>query len=153
MGWNSLIVGSNKIHSVAKLYVSAVNYIANFVKPIPPTNIITNDIILIQYSIKQGIEVFGKKGEDEVRKELQQFHDCRVVEPKNPQYLCYEQQKRSLAYIIFLKLKSYKVTIKGGGCAYVRKQRYWLSKECTSSPTVSTKGLMILCMINTTKVQ
>ena len=81
MGWNNLIVSSNKIHSVAKAYVDVVNAITSFVKPTPPTNIITNETILTQYSIKQVLKVFGKKGEAAVQKELQQFHDRRVVEP------------------------------------------------------------------------
>ena len=53
--------------------------ITYLVKPIPPTNIITNETILTQYSIKKGLKVFGNKGESEVRKELQHFHDRRVV--------------------------------------------------------------------------
>ena len=61
MGWNNLIVGSNEIHSVAKAYVNFVNAITSFVKPTPTTNIITNETILTQYSIKKGLKVFGKK--------------------------------------------------------------------------------------------
>ena len=48
---------------------------------------------------------------------------------------------------MFLELNSYKVTIKGRGCAEERKKRDWISKEDTSSPTVPTEGLMKLCMI------
>ena len=70
-----------------------------------------------------------------------------VVEPKKPQDLSYEQWRRSLAYLMFLKLKIYGFTIKGRGYADRRKQQDWLSKEDTSSPTVSTEGLMLLCMI------
>ena len=81
MGWNNLIVGSNEIHSVAKAYVNVVDSITSFVKPTPPTNIITNETILTQYIIKQGLKVFGKKGEAEVQKELHHFHDRRVVKP------------------------------------------------------------------------
>ena len=68
MGWNNLIVGSNKLHSVAKFDVNVVNATANFVKPTPPTNIITNETILKQYSIKQGLKIFFKKGEATVGK-------------------------------------------------------------------------------------
>ena len=106
MGWNNLIFGSNEIHSVAKDYINVVNAITYFVKSKPPTNIITNETILTQCSINQVLKVFGKKGEAEVQKELQHFHDIRVVEPKKPQDLSYEQQRRSLAYLMFLKLKS-----------------------------------------------
>ena len=52
---------------------------------------------------------------------------------------------------MFLKLKSDEVTTKGRGCADGRKQRDWLSKEDTLSPTVSTEGLMLLCMIDATE--
>ena len=66
MGWNNLIVGSNDFQSVSKAYVNIVNAITYLVKPTTPTNIITNNIILKQYSIKQGIKVFYKTGEASV---------------------------------------------------------------------------------------
>ena len=105
MGRNNLIVGSNELKNCAKVHINVVNAITYFVKPTPPTNIITNETILNQYRIKQGLKVFGKKGEAALRKELQQFHDCRVIEPRKPQDLSYEQRKRSLAYLMFLNLK------------------------------------------------
>ena len=68
MGWNNLIVGSNKINSVSKAYVNVINYIATFVKPNTPTNIITNDNTLTQYNIKKGLKLFDEKGEAAVLK-------------------------------------------------------------------------------------
>ena len=68
MGWKILIVGSNELHSVAKSYVNIVNDIANFFKPTPPTNIITNETILTQYSINQVINFLGNKGKATVQK-------------------------------------------------------------------------------------
>ena len=68
IGWKILIVGSNELHSFSKAYINVVNAISYFVKPTPPTNIITNKTILTQYSIKQGLKVFGKKLEAAVRK-------------------------------------------------------------------------------------
>ena len=50
---------------------------------------------------------------------------------------------------MFLKIKSDEVAIKGRGCADGRKQWDWLSKEDMSLPTMSTKGLMLLCIIDT----
>ena len=147
MGWKNRIVRSNELHSVTKAYVKVVNDIATFVKPKPPTNIITKETILTKYSIKQGLKVFVKKGEAEVQKLLQQFHDRRVFEPKKPQDLSYEQLRRSMAYMMFLKLKRDDVTIKGRVFAYGRKQQDWISKEYISSPTVFTEGLMLLSMI------
>ena len=68
MVWNNLIVGSNELHSVEKSYINVVNAITSFFKLTPPTNIITNKTILTQYSINQGLKVFGDKGEDAVCK-------------------------------------------------------------------------------------
>ena len=68
MGWNNLIVGSHEINSVAKAYLNVINAITSFVKPTPPTNIIANETILTQYSINEGLKVFGKKGKSAVRK-------------------------------------------------------------------------------------
>ena len=123
MGGNGLIVGSNELHSVVEAYFNVLNDIYIFIKQTPTTNIIPNETILTQYSIKQGLKVFGKKGEAEVRKEPQQFHDLRVVKLKKPQDLSYEQRKRSLAYLIFMKLKSYDIIIKEIVCADDSKQR------------------------------
>ena len=53
-----------------------------------------------------------------------------------------------MAYLMFLNIKSYEVTIKGRGCADRRKKRDWISKEDTLSPTVYTEGLMQSCMID-----
>ena len=87
MGRNNLIIGSNELHGVVKAYVNVVNYIDTFVKPTPPTNIITKKTILTQYRIMQGIKVFSKKGKAAVQKELHQFPDHRVVEGDKPQDL------------------------------------------------------------------
>ena len=56
-----MIVGSNSIHNVAKIYVKVVNHIVTVVENTPPTKIIKNETILNQYSIKQRIKCFGKK--------------------------------------------------------------------------------------------
>ena len=68
MGWINLFVVSRTLHNVAKDYVNTVNAISTFVEPTTPTNIITKETILTQYSMKQGIKVFVQKGEAEVRK-------------------------------------------------------------------------------------
>ena len=59
MGWINLIVGSCSLHDVTKTYANVVNDIATFVEPTQQTNIITNDTILTQYSIKQRLKFFG----------------------------------------------------------------------------------------------
>ena len=100
---NNLIVISNELHIFAKSYINIVNSINYFFKPTPTTNIITNKTILNQYILRPGLKVFGKKVEAVLQKELCQFHDSRFVKPKKTQDLSYEQRKRSLAYMMFLK--------------------------------------------------
>ena len=48
---------------------------------------------------------------------------------------------------MFLKEKRNGV-IKGRGCANGRKQQLWKTKEETSSPTITTKGLFLSCLID-----
>ena len=55
MVWSSLIVGARDLHNIAKAYVNVINAIATFVEPTPPTNMTTNETILNQYSINQGL--------------------------------------------------------------------------------------------------
>ena len=82
-----------------------------------------------------------------MQKELQHFHDCRFFEPKNPCDLDYEQWKKSLSYLIFLKHNNDEVMIKVLGYADVRNQKDWLFKEDTVLSTVFTEGLMMLWTI------
>ena len=70
MIWNNLIVGSNELHRIVKYHLNVPDAISTFVKADPPTNIITDDTILTQYSSNQGLEVFGKKDESVVQKKL-----------------------------------------------------------------------------------
>ena len=100
MGWSNLVDGARDLHNVVMSHVNVVNAIDTFVGPTPPTNIIKNETILNQYSIKQGLQIFWQKGEVAVQKELQQFHDSRFVNPNKPRNLTYEQLGNSLLYFL-----------------------------------------------------
>ena len=117
---NNLIVGSHALHNVTKATVNILNDISTFVDPNTPTNIITNDTILNQYIIKQGLNVFGKKGEATVKKICRSFMTEQFVDQKKYQYLRCEQQRNILAYIIILKIKNDDVITKVRGCTYGR---------------------------------
>ena len=45
--------GSHALHSVTKSYINVSNDIDTFFEPTPSTNIIKNETIVTQYSIKQ----------------------------------------------------------------------------------------------------
>ena len=107
MGWSNLVVDFHALHSVTNDYINVINSITNFVETTPPTNYIKIKTILTQYSIKNLLNFLGQKGEAAVEKYLKQFHDRRIIKPSKPRVLTYEQRRKSLAYIMFLKLNKY----------------------------------------------
>ena len=78
---------------------------------------------------------------------MQQFHDREVIIPKNPIQLTKEERHRALPYLIFLKEKFYS-TIKGRGCPDGRRQRLYMAKDQTSSPTISNEALFLTLTID-----
>jgi hypothetical protein len=70
-----------------------------------------------------------------------------MVEPKTFHDLSCKERRDSLRYLMFLKEKRCGL-IKGRGCADGRKQRDYLTKEETSSPTVAIESVLLLCTID-----
>ena len=77
--------------------------------------------VLMQYTLKKGLQVFGPKGTEAVFSEMKQLHDQNVCEPIHAQDLSREQKSKALGYLMFLKQKQCG-RIKGRGCADGRKQ-------------------------------
>ena len=115
------------------------------------TNIDNNDkltsTIFTQYSLKKGIKVFGNAGTTAVIKELKQLHVRAAIKPVHKHTLTSEQRHRALQYLMFLKQKR-TGEIKARGCADGRKQRGYVLKENSSSPTVSNEALFLSCVID-----
>ena len=87
---------------------------------------IVNHTILSQYNLKTSLRLFGQAGSEAVTKELKQLYDRDVLDPKLDTELKREQRTRSLAYLMFLKMKR-DGSINGRGCADGRKQQDWMS--------------------------
>jgi hypothetical protein len=102
---------------------------------------------LTQYSVKKGLKIFGEAGATAVIKEMQQLDQLNVIEPKAASMLTRAEKKGALEYLMFLKQKRCG-RIKGRGCADGRKQRVYMTKEETSSPTVTTESLFLSCIID-----
>jgi hypothetical protein len=64
------------------------------------------------------------------------------MDPINKYNLTAEERKWALRYLMFLKEKRCG-TIKGRGCADGWKQRDYMTKQETSSPTVATEALLL----------
>ena len=95
MGWNNLLVGSHGLHNVVKTYVNFVNYIATFVDPTITTNIIKNETILNQYSIKQGLEVFGKNARLQHENNFISFMTAELLSQRNLNTSAMNKEERS----------------------------------------------------------
>ena len=100
-----------------------------------------------QMSMKKGLKVFGEPGYAAVKKEMQQLHDRKVMQPVDRKDLSPSQKKEALGYLMFLKKKRCGA-IKGRGCADGRKQRAYITKEESTSPTVSTEAAFLTAVVD-----
>ena len=78
---------------------------------------------------------------------MQQLHDRKVMQPVSQKDLSPEQKKEALGYLIFLKKKRCG-TIKGQGCADGRNQRAYITKEQSTSPTISTEAVFLTAVVD-----
>ena len=100
-----------------------------------------------QMSMKQGLKRFGEEGYAAVKKEMQQLHDRKVMQPINRKDLTPAQKREALGYLMFLKKKR-SGTVKGRGCADGRKQRAYITKEESTSPTISTEAVFLTAVVD-----
>ena len=101
-----------------------------------------------QYGFSKGLKVFGEEGRKAAIKELDENLIGRnVVRMLPKKEVTKEVWKKSLAYLMFLKRKRCG-KIKARGCADGRPQREYITKEESSSPTVSIYALFASCVID-----
>ena len=81
---------------------------------------------------------------------MKQLHDRMVIQPVDGNKLTGAEKKKALQYLMFLKEKRCG-KIKGRGCADGRKQRLYMTKDKTSSPTVYTEVLLLTCLTDATE--
>ena len=101
-----------------------------------------------QYGFNRGLKEFGTPGYEATIKELDDnligMGAVRMLKPsevnKNIRY-------EALSYLMFLKRKRSGI-IKARGCADGRPQREYISKDESSSPTVSIYALMTSCLMD-----
>ena len=101
-----------------------------------------------QMSMKKGLRMFGEEGYAAIRKEMQQLHDRKVMQLIKRKDLTAAQMREALGYLMFLKKKR-SGTIKGRGCADGRKQRAYITKEESTSPTISTEVVFLTAVVDT----
>jgi len=104
-------------------------------------------VILNQVGIREGLKRFGEKGNNALLKELNQLHERDALLPKKKEDMTYDERRKALRYLMFLKEKRDE-TIKARGCADGRSQREYMTKAETSSPTMSLEAMMMSCTID-----
>ena len=105
-------------------------------------------VMLNQVGIREGLRKFGEKGNDALLKELNQLHERDTLLPKKKEDMTYDERKRALRYLMFLKEKRDGM-IKVRGCADGRSQREYTTKVETSLPTMLLEAMMMSCAIDT----
>ena len=100
-----------------------------------------------QMSMKKQLKIFSEGGYAAMKKEMQQLHDQKVMQPINQKDLSQEQKKEALGYLMFLKKKRCG-TIKGQGCADGCKQRAYIMKEESTSPTIYTEAVFLMAVVD-----
>ena len=105
-----------------------LDLIASYNKKVNKITYFINHVVLTQYGMQKGLQVFDDRGLEAVKKEMQQFHDLDVITPINVKTMTKQQKSRALLYLMFLKEKR-DGNIKGRGCADGHKQRLWMQKE------------------------
>ena len=99
------------------------------------------------YTINKGIKKFGDQAINSLEKEIGQIHFRNATKPIKFKNLTQEQKKQVIDSLIFLTEKRDGL-IKSRLCADGRKQRNWLSKVDTSSPTAALESLLVLAVIS-----
>jgi len=122
-------------------------------KPIPEEDReeFTLRVALVHYSMNAGIKKFKEKGEAGVTKELTQMHDMNVFCPIEVESLTYDEKKKALLSLMFLKEKR-DSSVKARMCADGRKQKdgTW-AKHDTTLPTMAMESVFITAIIHAHK--
>ena len=100
-----------------------------------------------QYLLKKGLEKFGERGVKANEKELRQLHDRTCFEPVSIAEMTPDEKKKAVEALMFLTEKRDK-SIKSRLVYNGKPTRSWLSKEDTSSPTVTMEGIFLTAIID-----
>jgi hypothetical protein len=103
--------------------------------------------IMTQLSLKAGLKQWGDEAHEAVHSEMKQLHFRDTFKPMHHHELTEDQKKTVLESHMFLKQKR-DGKIKGRTVAGGNKQRDFISKEDSSSPTVSIEAVLLSCIID-----
>ena len=101
-----------------------------------------------QYGFRKGLTLFGDEGYQAAKNELKvNLLERGCINMLSWKNLTWDIRKQALGYLVFLKRKR-SGKMKGRGCAVGRPQQEYITKEESSSPTVSLYALMGSCLMD-----
>ena len=107
-------------------------------------------VIMAQLSLNTGMKSWKGKWQAEAQSETKQLHFRDTFKQNHYRDLNEHQEKSILDYHMFLE-ESRDGTTKFISVAGAKKQRNFISKEYSSSPTVATESVILSCIIDAEK--
>ena len=105
-------------------------------------------LIMTQLSMKKGLRSWGNAAKKAIHKEVKQMHLRDTFKPMRFHELTDEQKAQILESHLFLTKKRVDGDIKGRLVAGGDKQRDFVTKEDSSSPTATTESVILTCIID-----
>ena len=100
--------------------------------------------IMTQLSLKVGLKEWGDKAVTAAKSEMKQLHFRNTFKPKHWRELTHTQHQMVLESMFLKEKRDGK--IKGRTVAGGNKQRDYISKEDSSSPTIATESVLLSCI-------
>ncbi len=107
-------------------------------------------MVMAQVSLKAALKKWGKEAEESVGKEMKQLYWQNSFKPMPWKSPTAKQQKKVLGSPIFVERKCDGV-LKAWQVAGGNKQQGYITKEYTSSPTVSLEAVLLVCIVDENK--
>jgi len=63
------------------------------------------NIMMTQLNVQEGLKAYGEKGDEAIMKEISQLHTRKALLPCNRNDMTYDERKKALRYLMFLKEK------------------------------------------------
>ena len=107
-----------------------------------------SQVLMLQYSAKQGLKKFGQRAIDAIKAEFYQLvHTMEVFIPLQYKDLTRDQRRKALKAITLIDYKR-SGKVKGRTVANGSVQRYYILPEDACSPTVTTEAVFLTSVLN-----
>jgi hypothetical protein len=100
-----------------------------------------------QSLLNKGLKIFGQKGQDASKKEIDQLYQRSCFTPKSIAKITQLERRKAQQALMFLGEKP-EGTVKGRMVYNGKPAREWLSREDSASPTAALKSIMLTAVID-----